>query len=112
MSTLYYIHYDDFDCDDVPENVMPKDIKRIVSHGKHTFHKRIFFFSPSQRQVYRYCTHDRLVETVKGHTVGNSLRFNLVPDTTRHDTLCVNDRMLDITRDMNKIELPNMCGYR
>ena len=36
----YYKYREDFDCDDVPENIMPSDIKRIVSHGKHTFHKR------------------------------------------------------------------------
>ena len=112
MSTPYYIHHDDFDGLAVPDQVMPNDIKRIVSHGKHTFRKRIFFFSPSQRQVYRYIATDKLVEVVKGHTVGNSLVFNLVTDESRHDTLYVNDRMLDIIRDMPKIELPNRRGCR
>ena len=112
MSTPYYIHHDDFDGLVVPDQVMPNDIKRIVSHGKHTFHKRPFFFSPSQRQVYRYTATDKLVEIVKGHTAGNSLVFNLVTDESRHDALYVNDRMLDIIRDMPKIELPDMRRCR
>ena len=107
MSTLYYIHHDDFDGLAVPDQVMPSDIKRIVSYGKHTFHKRPYFFSPSMRQVYRYTPTDKLVERLTGYECGNSIRFSLVPDTTKRTSITVNDWMLTITGDMGKIDLPN-----
>ena len=105
MTTNYYIHADDFDCDDVPVYIMPADIKRIVSHNRHTFHKRVFFFSPSERQVYRYDPLMKIVQLVKGGEIGNSLKFNLVTDESRHDSLYVSDRMIAYTSNMSKIEL-------
>ena len=52
MNTDNYIRADDFECDDVTELVMLPDIKRIISHNQHTFYKRIYFFSPSKRQIH------------------------------------------------------------
>ena len=105
MTTNYYIYADDFACDDVPDYIMPADVKRIISHNRHTFHKRVFFFSPSERQVYRYSPSMRTIELVKGSKIGNSLKFNLVTDESRHDTLYVSDRMIAYTSNMSKIEL-------
>ena len=106
MSTPYYIHADDFECDDVTEYVMPSDIKRIISHNQHTFYKRIYFFSPSERQIYRYlpmfcgCS-----ETIKAYKVGKSLKFNLLTDENKHDSIYVSDRLIARTSGMSKIEL-------
>ena len=36
MTTNYYIHSNDFECDDLTEYVMPSDIKRIISHNHKT----------------------------------------------------------------------------
>ena len=105
MTPNYYIHADDFDCDNVPDYIMPADIKRIVSHNRHTFHKRVFFFSPSERQVYRFDPLMRITELVKDGEIGNSLKFNLVTDESRHDTLYVSDRMIAYTWNISKIEL-------
>ena len=105
MTTKFYIHSADFECDVVPDYIMPSDIKRIISHNRHTFHKRIFFFSPSERQVYRYDPLMKIIQLVKGCEIGNSLKFNLVTDESRHDSLCVSDRMLARVSNMNKIEL-------
>ena len=110
MTTNYYIHSADFACDNVPDYIMPYDVKRIISHNRHTFHKRVFFFSPSERQVYRYDPLMRITELVKGSEIGNSLKFNLVTDESRHDTLYVSDRMLAYTSNMNKIELMKSKG--
>ena len=107
MSNCYY-HQDDFDCDDVPELIMPNDIKRIASHGKHTFHKRFYFFSPSQRQVYEYNTYAKIAYTLKGYEIGNSLKFNIVSDRSRHDSIYVSERMIDLVSNMSKIELPKL----
>ena len=105
MTPNYYIHADDFDCDNVPDYIMPADIKRIVSHNRHTFHKRVFFFSPSERQVYRYDPLMKIVQLVKGGEIGNSLKFNLVTDESRHDSLYVSGIMLARVSNMTKIEL-------
>ena len=105
MTTNYYTHSADFDCDDVPDYIMPADIKRIVSHNRHTFHKRVFFFSPSERQVYRYDPLMKIVQLVKGGEIGNSLKFNLVTDESRHDSLYVSGIMLARVSNMTKIEL-------
>ena len=106
MTTNYYIHSNDFECDDVTEYVMPSDIKRIISHNQHTFYKRIYFFSPSERQIYRYlpmfcgCS-----ETIKAYKVGKSLKFNLLTDENKHDSIYVSDRLIARTSGMSKIEL-------
>ena len=105
MTTNYYTHSADFDCDNVPDYIMPADIKRIVSHNRHTFHKRVFFFSPSERQVYRYDPLMRTTQLVKGGEIGNSLKFNLVTDESRHDSLYVSGIMLARVSNMTKIEL-------
>ena len=106
MTTNYYIHADDFDCDDVEELVMPIDIKRIVSHNHHTFHKRIYFFSESKRQIYRYLPmFGGASEPLKAYKIGNSLKFNILTDENKHDCIYVSDRLITRTSNMTKIEL-------
>ena len=106
MTTNYYIHADDFYCDDVAELVMPTDVKRIVSHNHHTFHKRIYFFSESKRQIYRYLQmFGGASEPLRAYKSGKSLKFNVLTDENKHDSIYVSDRLIDRISNMTKIEL-------
>ena len=107
MSIGYYDHAADFECDDVAEGVLPSDIKRIISHGQHTFHRRLYFFSPSQRQVYR-CYPPQCGQLLNSYTIYNSLKYNLITDDGKHDALCVNDKLIARTATMTKLVLPKM----
>ena len=78
----------------------PNDIKRIVSSGNHTFHKRVYFFSPSQRKVYKL-GYGPLNYQVRW----NSHVHCLVDDINKRCSLCVNDRLIDRTSNLTKIEL-------
>ena len=106
MSTNYYLHANDFECDDVPELIFPTDIKRIISHNQHRFHKRIYFFSPRERQVYRYLPmFCGAAESLSPYKTGRSLKFNLLTDENKHDGLIVSDRFIERTKNMSKIVL-------
>ena len=79
MSTGYYEYAADFECDDVEEYIFPSDIKRIISHGDHTFHNRIYFFSPSERRVYRYLSIPVPIgEFLSPYRIHRSLKYNMM----------------------------------
>ena len=109
MSTGYYEHEADFECDPIEEYIFPPDIKRIISHGNHTFNKRLYFFSPSARRVYRFSSYEYGSGTyLSPYKQRNSLVYNLITDENKHDSLCVSDRLLKRTVNMTKIILPKM----
>ena len=103
----YFMYYDDFGFK--PESYhfitpdrYPNDIKRIWStcDGTHTFHKRVYFFSPSQRKVYKLSC-----GPLNYQVRWNSHVYCLVDDMNKRYSLCVNDRLIDRTSNMTKIEL-------
>ena len=85
---------------------MPTIRKRIVSHNHHTFHKRIYFFSPSKRQIYRYLPmFCGASDPLKAYKSGNSLKFKILTDENKHDSIYVSDRLIAHISNMKKIEL-------
>ena len=59
MSTNnYYEHINDFDGIIPKPEKMPADVKRIISHCDFTYNRRYYFFSPSNKQLYRYYTYN------------------------------------------------------
>ena len=88
----YYKYESDFE---LPEsckitNKYPNDIKRIISHGDHTFHKRFYFFRESQRQVYKLSS-----DPLHGYKIVNSLKFT-VDDINRRNSFCVSNFLIAI----------------
>ena len=109
MSTGYYEHESDFECDLIEEYIFPSDIKRIISHGHHTFHRRLYFFSPSTRCVYRFLSYKYGAGTnLRQYNQYKSLIYNLITDENKHDSLCVSDNLLERTSNKTKIILPKM----
>ena len=116
----YYIHIDDFgDIETLPKpELMPKDVKRIFKHCSHTFNSRIYFFSESTKQFYRYFQSN-------GGTISNvySLKksekaseiFYLIPDEDDgtpntpncRDRITASKQFINRIKNMNKIELEN-----
>ena len=105
----YFKYYDDFGFK--PESYQmitpdryPSDIKRIWStcDGTHMFRKRIYFFSPSQRKVYKtiYGPLSYHIRNEDTHV------YCLVDDMNKRCSFCVNDNLVKYTSNMTKIELP------
>ena len=102
----YFKYYNDFECKSefITTDKYPSDIKRIIStcDGSHTFHKRFYFFSESQRKVYKLCS-DPLSYHVRGE---DTHVYCLVDDMNKRCSFCVSDFLIAITSNMSKIELP------
>ncbi|KAK8871391.1 hypothetical protein M9Y10_007116 [Tritrichomonas musculus] len=104
MSTGYYQHEADFECDPIEEYIFPPDIKRIISHGDHTFHRQLYFFSPSAKKVFRFSSY----EYGMGTYLTPGKKYNLITDDNKHDMLYISDKLLERTANMTKIILPKM----
>ena len=103
----YFKYYDDFRFK--PESYhfitpdrYPNDIKRIVStcDGTDMFRKQVYFFSPSQRKVYKLgCG------PLSYQVRCNSHVYCLVNDMNERYSQYVNDQLIALTSNMTKIEL-------
>ena len=110
----YYQHIDDFEGFVPKDNVMPSDVKRLISHCNHTFYKRYYFFSPSQMKFYRYYTDYHY--TYELSMSGKFNKVNLLPDTNKgvgptqkiHDAINITDRFIQRIENMNKLILPKL----
>ena len=72
----------------------------------YSFHKRIYFFSESKRQIYRYLPmFGGASEPLRAYKSGKSLKFNILTDEDKHDSIYVSDRLITRTSTMTKIEL-------
>ena len=103
--TDYFIYADDFDVKPISyqfihKDKYPSDIKRIISKGTHNYHKRIYFFSPSKREVYKPGS-----EPLRYQETGNSHVYCLIDDMNKRCKLYVNDKLIEKTKNMNKIIL-------
>ena len=111
----YYLHIDDFDGIVPVVNVMPKDVKRLITHCKHNYRKRYYFFSPSQMAFYRYHHNDEIVIPLAIHQNKKCSIVNLLPDENEgtgitqniHDSICISNRFLQRIANMNKLILPS-----
>lgn len=121
----YYEHINDFgEMKAYPNSeIMPKDIKRIFKHCSHTYYNRIYFFSESEKQFYRYYQNDpknAYIVYSRKQTKNASDTFSLIPDeddgtpNTRNyrDNITVSKLFLTRVKSMNKIELENLCEKR
>ena len=110
----YYQHIDDFDGVVPIDNAMPSDVKRLISHCNHNYHKRYYFFSPSQRAFYRYYSNYAYqLATKQQH---KCTYVNVIPDeddgTSKtpniRDAICISNRFMQLIEHMNKLVLPNL----
>ena len=116
-TNIYYDHIDDFDGAEPLENEMPRDVKRLIYHCRHTYHNRLYFFSPSEKQFYRYFPKSEYAEKLGGYRVSKrSLRYQFIPEEDDgtpstpniRDSIVVSDRFVKRVEKMNKLELPSM----
>ena len=112
----YYLHIDDFDGIVPVDNAMPKDVKRLISHCNHNYHKRYYFFSPSQMAFYRYHHYDKIAVQLSICQNNKCYKVNLLPDENKgtgitqniHDSICISNRFLKRIENMNKLILPSL----
>ena len=107
MTEEYYENFKSFDCK-IPDCLFPSDVKRIFSHCDHTFMKRIYLISPSEKQIYRFFPNGEFGEPLKSMKVNKSLKFNLLSDENKHDTFYLSDRLLKRIERMDKVILNKM----
>ena len=111
----YYQHIDDFDGVVPLDNAMPSDVKRLISHCNHNYHKRYYFFSPSQRAFYRYYRNETTAYQLATKQHQKYPVVQLIPDeddgTAKtpniRDSICISNRFIQRIENMNKLILPN-----
>ena len=60
---------------------MPQDVKRVIEHGRHTYHKRLYFYSQSAKKIYRYYPREGYAYDLAMKKKGkNSFVVTLIPD--------------------------------
>ena len=111
----YYEHINDFDGIEPAVNVMPSDVKRLISHCDHTYNDRYYFFSPCEKQFYRYFDKGEYAIKLSCSIVSKkSVKYNFLPDEdfdgslNIRDTIIVSDRFMKRIENMNKLVLPSM----
>ena len=112
----FYLHSNDFDGIIPVDNAMPSDVKRLISHCNHNYHKRYYFFSPSQRAFYRYHHYDKIAVRLSTSRCNKCYKVNLLPDENKgtgitqniHDAITISDRFMKRIENMNKLILPNL----
>ena len=112
----YYQHIDDFDGIIPVDNAMPADVKRLISHCKHNYLTRYYFFSPSQRKFYRYWCKDCYGYELNTIQNRKSPIVQLLPDEndgTKNtpniiDKITISNRFMQRVEHMNKLILPNL----
>ena len=111
--TNYYQHINDFE-DIVPiDNVMPADVKQLISHCNHTFHKRFYFFSPSEKKFYRYYPDEQQSKELPSRFKTNSISpaYRLTPDISFksgkkiRDDIIISKHFIKRIEQMNKLIL-------
>ena len=118
MST-YYEHINDFEGIEPPADIMPADVKRLISHGKHTYQKRFYFFSPSEKKFYRYFDNDKTIKELEGRIRNQkekSFTCRLTPDISYgnkyhiRDYIIISKPFIKRIEQMNKLILPATKG--
>lgn len=92
---IYYEQYKDFCHIHVSNDSMPSIVKRLLSHGKHTF------FSPSERLFYLYNPKWEEFLFFRPYKKGPSLIFQLRTKDKKSDCIYISDRFLELTQSMN-----------
>ena len=117
--TSYYKFINDFEGIEPPADIMPADVKRLISHSKHTFQKRYYFFSTSEKKFYRYFDDDKSVKELEGRIRNKnekSLTYRLAPDISYgnkyriRDYIIISKPFMKRIEQMNKLILPATKG--
>ena len=60
---------------------MPNDVKRLIEHGRFTYYKRLYFYSPTTNKIYRYYPREGYAYDLTLMKKGkNSFVATLIPD--------------------------------
>ena len=81
--THYYDNTNEFEGVEPADYVMPCDVKRLIKHNRHTFMKRFYFYSPSERKFYRYFDDEQRAVVLNGKVMNErtqSIRYRFIPD--------------------------------
>ena len=81
--THYYDNANEFEGVEPIDYVMPYDVKRLIKHNRHTFMKRYYFYSPSERRFYRYFDDEQRAVVMNGRVMNErtlSIRYRFIPD--------------------------------
>ena len=78
----YYDNIDEFEGIEPIAYVMPFDVLRLLSHNNHSFHKRLYFYSPSARVFYKYNATKKTARRLKGVMKNDNatVRYRFVDD--------------------------------
>ena len=116
MAINYYEHINDFEGIEPVADAMPADVKRLISHTKHTYHERFYFFSPSEKTFYRYYEQFKHAYPVCSNAINKkSERYQFIPDADDgtpntpniRDNIYLSDRFMKRVEKMNKLILPS-----
>ena len=47
-----YMYQNGFNGVEPKPKAMPNDVKRLIEHGRYTYHKRLYFYSQSVKKIY------------------------------------------------------------
>lgn len=116
MTTNYYEHFNDFEGLNPKPEIMPSDVKRIISHCDNTYYRRFYFFSPSQKQLYRYYKQSDFAVPITSNIVYKSIRYQLIPDIddgtpntpNKRDNIIKSDRFMMRIIQIHKLILPKL----
>ena len=105
--THYYDNANEFEGVEPIDYVMPYDVKRLMKHGKHTYRKRFYFYSPSERRFYRYFDDEQRAVVMKGKVMNEktqSIRYHFIPDISYSVGDKVRDKILLSKHFMKRVE--------
>ena len=105
--THYYDNANDFEGIEPVAYVMPYDVKRLIKHNRHTFMKRFYFYSPSERKFYRYFDDEQRAVVMKGKVMNEktqSIRYHFIPDISYSVGDKVRDKILLSRFYMKRVE--------
>ena len=103
----YYDNADSFDGIEPADYVMPYDVKRLIKHNRHTYHKRFYFYSQSERRFYRYFDDEQRAVVMKGKVMNErtqSIRYRFIPDISYSVGENIRDEILLSKFFMKRVE--------
>ena len=92
---------------------MPNDVKRLIEHGRFTYYKRLYFYSPTTNKVYRYYPREGYAYDLMLQKKSNCLIAALIPDADDgtgknpvRDNLCISKQFMKRVETMESLVIP------
>ena len=103
----YYDNIDEFEGIEPIAYVMHFDVLRLLSHNNHSFHKRLYFYSPSARVFYKYNANKRTARRLKGVMKNDNatVRYRFVDDDDKDDEILMSRFFIKRIEGMKAIRL-------